>query len=426
MLAGEDYSSMVSRYNRRLAALSPLSFKLGNLKRSPGVLRPGDRVGYLNLAANIKARSATELKDKVISMTSTLRRLGADSVGFTYDMTLTQLSITASRAWYCLSQALDVMYLAASDGGTAGLPSWSVDWTRNSPGGSSVILSGYIMANRPSAAATKGSYYDGSSGATEDNCKLLLRGLIMDHLTTTHPSWKVLAAISNKANVGEASDQPRRADQPDASQAPLAQHASQVSHSSPSFLTLHADDIESYQHKPLAFGLALGYLASIAVSGADQNTLAKQLLDLLDIQGGDGAVSTIQHVLTAFTAAANAVQSDDQDGLAAFMRLCDTDPPTKRFLDHLSFSLKYESMFRDESMFRTFNNQLGFCLCSTPIEPGDKVALVQGSDYPLILRPTTYEGQSCYTFIGPARITGMMNGELWPDNVDEVEEIVLV
>jgi len=55
------------------------------------------------------------------------------------------------------------------------------------------------------------------------------------------------------------------------------------------------------------------------------------------------------------------------------------------------------------------------------IQEGDAVALIAEVDMPMILRK---EGDS-YRSMGPAYIHGIMHGELWPENEDDLIEIVL-
>ncbi|PMD28939.1 HET-domain-containing protein [Hyaloscypha variabilis F] len=55
------------------------------------------------------------------------------------------------------------------------------------------------------------------------------------------------------------------------------------------------------------------------------------------------------------------------------------------------------------------------------IQEGDAVALIAGVDIPMILRK---DGGS-YRSMGPAYIHGIMNGEMWPENEDDLIDIVL-
>ncbi|KAF7189580.1 Heterokaryon incompatibility protein 6, OR allele, partial [Pseudocercospora fuligena] len=373
----------------------------------------GWRPLLLLLAVEIKARSATEVKDNVMSTTAILRRLGAGSIDFTYDMTPIQLFMAASRTWYALTQSLEIMYLAASDHKIADLPSWCIDWTTNRPGDLSVLFPMYSRLGRygESARATNGSFYHQSCGSKNDECNLVLKGFVVDEVSTALPSIVASMAGSRQTNEKTVPNQAAGRDQPDAD-LPLLQCALEVGDSSSGSLT-------DFPDRATSLCVAIAYLAFIGVIGIDESTIAEQLLILLHTSMSNPSIVTRQHVLTACKIATEVFPSDDKDLRAEVERLRSVGGPIWCILYSLGQRVEFESLFR------TSKNRLGFCYCSKKIQPGDKVALVQGSDFPLVLRPTTHEGLPCFTFIGPAQITGMMQGELWPKNMDELEEIVL-
>jgi hypothetical protein len=63
-----------------------------------------------------------------------------------------------------------------------------------------------------------------------------------------------------------------------------------------------------------------------------------------------------------------------------------------------------------------------FGICCPCAEPGDTVVLISGASLPMVIR----EGDRHYKVVGPALLGGIMNGELWKENMkDLLEEIVL-
>lgn len=58
------------------------------------------------------------------------------------------------------------------------------------------------------------------------------------------------------------------------------------------------------------------------------------------------------------------------------------------------------------------------------MQKGDFIAILVGADYPMALRETAEPGQ--YLFVGPATVYGMMDGEVWPEDLDELRKMVLV
>jgi hypothetical protein len=57
-----------------------------------------------------------------------------------------------------------------------------------------------------------------------------------------------------------------------------------------------------------------------------------------------------------------------------------------------------------------------------PIEPGDRIAIVRGLEMPLALRPV----EGGYRLLTHVYVHGIMYGEAWPQNEDNLEEIVLL
>ncbi|OCT54968.1 hypothetical protein CLCR_02818 [Cladophialophora carrionii] len=58
----------------------------------------------------------------------------------------------------------------------------------------------------------------------------------------------------------------------------------------------------------------------------------------------------------------------------------------------------------------------------TPIRPGDVIAVVQGMEMPFLLRPV----DGGYKLLAHVYVHGIMYGEAWPDDANEVEDLVLI
>jgi hypothetical protein len=58
----------------------------------------------------------------------------------------------------------------------------------------------------------------------------------------------------------------------------------------------------------------------------------------------------------------------------------------------------------------------------TPVESGDCIALVGGLEMPLLLRPV----EGGYRLLCHVYVHGMMYGEAWPENAQDLDEIVLI
>lgn len=86
----------------------------------------------------------------------------------------------------------------------------------------------------------------------------------------------------------------------------------------------------------------------------------------------------------------------------------------------ISFSVKYN--MGEGRMFFTADGQAGLGVPRT--SEGDEVFLIAGLEHPFVLRPHGDDGE--YTLVGPAVVTGMMKGELWPDDESELRDIDIV
>lgn len=73
-----------------------------------------------------------------------------------------------------------------------------------------------------------------------------------------------------------------------------------------------------------------------------------------------------------------------------------------------------------QTMFRTASGQIGFA--PHPIRPGDNVALITGIQCPVIVRLSG--GQ--HTIVALAYIHNYMDGQLWPDSPNKLQDFVFV
>ncbi|EXJ62883.1 hypothetical protein A1O7_03325 [Cladophialophora yegresii CBS 114405] len=88
------------------------------------------------------------------------------------------------------------------------------------------------------------------------------------------------------------------------------------------------------------------------------------------------------------------------------------------------FHLAAESHCRHKCFFHTKKGYFGLAPdpLPTPAAPGDVIAVVQGMEMPLLLRPV----DGGYRLITHVYVHGIMYGEAWPDDANELEEIVLI
>ena len=149
--------------------------------------------------------------------------------------------------------------------------------------------------------------------------------------------------------------------------------------------------------------------------------LAEQIPLLLEnLQGSHKrrARPDYTHVLAAMDLAPSICTANYDDNLSIGKEFLNADVHHEALLYQLS------RLLRHESLVVSTNERLGSCYHANRIEVGDRVVLIEGASFPLIVREAgMYEGRRCFNFIGPARIAGMMDGELWPKNPENLEEI---
>ncbi len=83
----------------------------------------------------------------------------------------------------------------------------------------------------------------------------------------------------------------------------------------------------------------------------------------------------------------------------------------------MAFSQKKCFFFTEKCYFGTAADPLPI-----PIETGDRIAVIRGLDMPLILRPV----KGGYRLLTHVYVHGIMHGEAWPQNEDNLEEIILL
>ncbi|CZR67993.1 uncharacterized protein PAC_17892 [Phialocephala subalpina] len=89
-----------------------------------------------------------------------------------------------------------------------------------------------------------------------------------------------------------------------------------------------------------------------------------------------------------------------------------------RFHSHImAVSQKKCFFFTENCYFGTAADPL-----PVSIEPGDRIAIIRGLDMPLALRPV----EGGYRFLTHVYVHGIMYGEAWPKNEDNLEEIILL
>ena len=81
----------------------------------------------------------------------------------------------------------------------------------------------------------------------------------------------------------------------------------------------------------------------------------------------------------------------------------------------------YFSRLKGTALFLTTDDRFGVAR-GDGIQQGDRVALVSGIGNPVILRPSS----TGFILISTAIISGLMDGELWPDDPARLRQLDIV
>jgi hypothetical protein len=81
----------------------------------------------------------------------------------------------------------------------------------------------------------------------------------------------------------------------------------------------------------------------------------------------------------------------------------------------------FAELTSNRRLFITTDGRIGLCRA---VQVGDLLVLFSGCCMPFVLR--AINGNNGYTLIGPAIVTGVMNGQLWPDDESALEGFALV
>jgi hypothetical protein len=106
--------------------------------------------------------------------------------------------------------------------------------------------------------------------------------------------------------------------------------------------------------------------------------------------------------------------------------LSNTIQHASRMSNHTSGILdlinQFSANLADKTLMLTYINSISKTALGTSFHSaatGDSVVLLEGADYPIVLRETGTK----WRFIGPAFVTGIMDGEAWSDESGQVDDI---
>ncbi|KAF2162995.1 hypothetical protein M409DRAFT_26443 [Zasmidium cellare ATCC 36951] len=342
---------------------------------------------YGDLVANVKQLHTSEPRDKVIGNKSILSDAGLCLPPLDYSTSVANVFVAATRMWLRHTKSLGLVYLAVTGRSTRGLPSWAIDWNHTSIKDRDIFMY-WINVRRDdqpqimSDGTTRSGTEQDEQSRSAFDFHLGVRGIIVDKVSSfiagasdsTDRTHMVYAMITWLKFMFEAQS---HADMPSAVEQAVA------------LIPIECEDFDVPTH------IAVGVINHKAM-----------LIDptLASIPYDEPKHSTIKY---------NDFFIPD-DAL---------EVPIRKPRDVMGPMYRLELKMKNETLLMTEAGRLGFCFCEN-MEKGDVVAILVGAEYPVILREAGLPGQ--YLFVGPATVYEMMEGELWPENLNDLTDFTLV
>lgn len=409
------------------------------------------RASEIYLLHGLGHAQSTDPKDFVFGTLALAERMGVEFPPLNYHMSLGQIYAIATRCWLRHHGRLScLMFAATSHRNASEIPSWDIDW-RNRPRREidweeSIFEScesnqkncqSWIKATQRTNIDE--GIYDGS-GAQEWG-KLRLKGVLSNQSVLEHVNClSVLNAQKEKGSLTETSNvgcgtNPTKAPSSTlqgvgysrTTGAEIELIKSEMTNGE--MLTLSEEValrwlrlVHSAEHKFRLPHLSL-YQGLIRLVHGLTNNGGRKVKDPLTL---NLALEQVGHVARDHIPDENnkPLSWEDSHALrkALFTRKLWTYG-TVGVLHFRSICLLWCIEDNDLTLFLTSNGQLGACYCAD-MKDGDTIALLSGSDFPMVLRKADVEGE--YRFVGPAYIEDLMDGHAWPENEEDLQDITLV
>lgn len=330
---------------------------------------------------------ALDPQDKVLGTLSVFVALGMELPPLDYSMSVQELYIAATRIWLMHCRSLQPIYLAVTGRKTEGLPSWAIDWNFLPEDDHAMFRSYWHLARHYGSHQPRAHVHELSHQSQAS------RGFSQPHLHVHGILGDTVADLAFARPEGDESGN-------------------------------MANRLAGF----LLFILAASGPATFVATGVQQlvDIISEDLRRVWDIDK-DTAERIILHKASRIdpSIASEASHWSKHWNVRESIRSYDDDCRKEKFrsedIRHVAAEL--EERCRVQAPFLSAAGRVGFCFCES-LQEGDAIALLARSDFPVVLRPTSEPGR--YTSMDPATVYGMMHGEFWSENLEELNEILLI
>lgn len=344
---------------------------------------------YAHLVINIKQLQATEARDKVMGTTSILSGLGLVLPPLNYSMSVVDVFTVATRMWFRRTKSLRLLNLAATGRSISGLPSWVIDWSHGTIKDNDMVTSwvnvlhGHQPAVNNSDGSTQSGIWQDEQSRSYFDRRLGVRGIALE---------KVSHFIAGTCKCT---------------------HAQTHDH----LITWLQFILDA--HTPASLPDVVHQVVALFPTTHDTFDVPAHIAEAIILRKArlvERHLASIPHDKDK-----HAVTRSDIPGYVT-LEETSTMPLAERRIE-LTTTYRLELKRQNETLFMSNAGRIGFCFCED-MQKGDVIAILVGADRPVILREMEEPGQ--YLFVGPATVYGMMNGEMWPKDLDELQDLILV
>ena len=375
--------------------------------------------------ADVNQLRATDPKDKIYGLHALYTNLGIPMPPVDYTKPIASVYTDAAIAMITWSRSLSILRDACSIDREPTLPSWAPDW--NDDG---------ARMSMPSFDATRGSRLDDAAieRLSQHTGRLIVRGVVVGSVVGEADMGLMLPFPTRSTSCELAilsTDEYRVVDDVDFLRLLIdkIRFFRELLHTIEVHSTLFAEySVEDIFHDLLTLGQRsfrsdlfekwldiLRYPNSRCIQSAGKALVAKWL-------AADAANSdhwTIE-LINCATIVASLVSGDS---ITAKNEPLPSQAEMTELVKELSENLGDQTVITvhlDQSLTRTIGTTF------RAVNAGDLVVLLEGADWPVVMRPS-YDD---WSFIGPAYVIGLENGEAWPEvdsNQNEgMREFVLI
>lgn len=353
-----------------------------------------DQIVGLQVMMAIKSAHSTNPKDKVIGVQAIVQQIGLTLPLLTYAMGESELFTILTTYWMSHWSSLQLLSLTATSAIADDVPTWVVRWDECEQESGNMITGRYSrlvylqamnsVINQETSATSKYPMPAHTLHRSLTSRELVLQGWVL----TTIRTFVLPSGVSQRSMLGSESAQEVERERTTS----LARTVRTNIRWASFLITLCGEkNVKAAMHA-FASIMNIGPEQLVSFGYQTSNLLYRDLQFMANFS--EHLTENDQDLLQKFIAKSrDHLNNDHQDLLEGLGSI-----------DQRSIWPILRARTEVETLFTTADGRLGLCY-SRPIQQGDSIVLVAGSDFPLIVRPSPSDADK-YVFLGPAVVSG--------------------